>query len=71
MEWVAWLRNTEGAAHSLQCRMKLLALWHRALAATHRWAVHLARSRETQRRKVGTHDRCRCHLLRLLLEASE
>ena len=46
MEWVAWLRKAKRAAHSLRCRMKLPALWHRALAATHGWAGHLARCKE-------------------------
>ena len=43
VEWVAKLRKTKRAAHSFPCKMKLPALWHRALAAIHGWAGHLAR----------------------------
>ena len=43
VEWVERLRAAKRPAHALRCRLGLPALWHRALAAVHGWAGHLAR----------------------------
>ena len=81
MEWVAWLRKAKRAAYSFRCRMKLPALWHRALAAIHGmgWALGAQQRAPpwcnsgllAQCIVVGTHESCRCHQLRSILEAPE
>ena len=38
-----WFRATKHAAHALRTKMNLPSLWHRALAAMHGWAGHVAR----------------------------
>ena len=52
VEWLERLRATEHSA--LRCRLVLPALWHRALAAMHGWAGHLARKEGPHPGAVGT-----------------
>ena len=42
VEWVDWFRATKRSAHALMSRLSLPALRHRALAAMHGWAGHVA-----------------------------
>ena len=41
--WVDWFRATKRPTHALRTKMNLPSLWHRALAAMHGWAGHVAR----------------------------
>ena len=42
-DWVEWLRTGKRYAHKLRIDEHLPALWHRAAAAVHGWAGHVAR----------------------------
>ena len=42
-EWVPYLRETKRQVYDQRLAASLPALWHRALAALHGWAGHLAR----------------------------
>ena len=46
VEWMVWLRETKRKPHVLRSKLNLPALWHRALAAMHGWAGHMARKNE-------------------------
>ena len=41
------MRETKRKAHARRSELNLLALWHRALAAMHGWAGHMARKQES------------------------
>ena len=45
-DWVIWMRETKRKAHARRSELNLPALWHRALAAMHGWAGHMARKQE-------------------------
>ena len=46
-DWVMWMRETKRKAHARRSELNLPALWHRALAAMHGWAGHMARTQES------------------------
>ena len=46
-DWVIWMRETKRKAHARRSELNLPALWHRALAAMHGWAGHLARTQDS------------------------
>ena len=45
---VDWFRATKRSAQALRSRLNLPSLWHRALAAMHGWAGHVARKHASQ-----------------------
>ena len=56
-ECVECLRETKRAAHSMRCKLGILALWHKALAAIHGWEVHMARKTDHHPRAAAVQCR--------------